>query len=191
LGDYQPGLSPDCLTFLRNASAHSRVMNGRVSLPGRSITRSYQPPARAYGLTRDEAVRLRRDCIARERRSRFWGSSNRPSPPHRGHARAILPVGGRVGSGRHRSGSMSLPRASRGNDYFSELLTDVNTPLRLVPRPFTAAMIASEIPAAISPYSMAVAAVSSRQKRKTNAFITLPSFRSPRSHGNDVGRKLR
>jgi hypothetical protein len=47
-------------------------------------------------------------------------------------------------------------------------------PLRLVPSPLTAAMIAIEIPAAINPYSMAVAAVSFRQKRKTNAFITLP-----------------
>ena len=70
---------------------------------------------------------------------------------------------------------MSFPRASRGNDYFSELLTDVNTPLRLVPRPFTAAMIAIEIPAAMSPYSMAVAPVSSRQSRKTKFFIVLPS----------------
>ena len=33
--------------------------------------------------------------------------------------------------------------------------------MSLVPRPFTAAMMASEIPAAIRPYSMAVAAVSS------------------------------
>ena len=59
--------------------------------------------------------------------------------------------------------------------HFRELLTDVNTPLRLVPRPFTAAMIAIEIPAAMSPYSMAVAPVSSRQSRKTKFFIVLPS----------------
>jgi len=32
------------------------------------------------------------------------------------------------------------------------------------PRPFTTAMIATEMPAAISPYSMAVAPVSSRRK---------------------------
>jgi hypothetical protein len=45
--------------------------------------------------------------------------------------------------------------------YFNELLIDVNFVLSLVPRPFTTAMIASAIPAAISPYSMAVAPVSS------------------------------
>ena len=45
--------------------------------------------------------------------------------------------------------------------YFSEVLIEVNTVLRLVPRPFTTAMIASEMPAAIKPYSMAVAPASS------------------------------
>jgi hypothetical protein len=55
--------------------------------------------------------------------------------------------------------------------YFRALLIDVNKPLRLVPRPFTAAMIAIEIPAAIKPYSMAVAPVSSRQNLKTKLFI--------------------
>ena len=40
-------------------------------------------------------------------------------------------------------------RTPQGRRYFSELLTDENTLLRLVPSPFTAAMIASEIPAAI------------------------------------------
>jgi len=55
--------------------------------------------------------------------------------------------------------------------YFRELLIDVNKPLRLVPRPFTAAMIAIEIRAAIKPYSMAVAPVSSRQNLKTKPFI--------------------
>ena len=44
-----------------------------------------------------------------------------------------------------------------GKDYLSELLTDVNTLLRLDPSPFTATMIAMEIPAAIRPYSIAVA----------------------------------
>ena len=47
----------------------------------------------------------------------------------------------------------------RDLDYFNELLIDVNMLLRLVPRPFTAAIIASEIPAAIRPYSIAVAPV--------------------------------
>ena len=44
-----------------------------------------------------------------------------------------------------------------GRTYFSEELIDVNLSLRLVPRPFTTAIIASAMPAAISPYSIAVA----------------------------------
>jgi hypothetical protein len=51
--------------------------------------------------------------------------------------------------------------AFRSDHYFSEVLTELNTVFRLVPRPLTAAMIARAIPAAISPYSMAVAADSS------------------------------
>jgi hypothetical protein len=51
--------------------------------------------------------------------------------------------------------------------YFRDVLMDVNLVLTLVPSPFTAAMMASEIPAAIKPYSMAVAPVSSaRNLRK-------------------------
>lgn len=45
--------------------------------------------------------------------------------------------------------------------YFNEVLIDVNTVFRLVPRPLTTAIIASAIPAAIRPYSMAVAPHSS------------------------------
>ncbi len=41
--------------------------------------------------------------------------------------------------------------------YFSELLIEVNLSFRLEPRPLTTAMIASEMPAAIRPYSIAVA----------------------------------
>jgi hypothetical protein len=44
---------------------------------------------------------------------------------------------------------------SRG--YFSEVLIAPNLVLRLPPMPLMAPMIASEIPAAIRPYSMAVA----------------------------------
>ena len=46
-------------------------------------------------------------------------------------------------------------------DYFSELLMVSKFVLSLVPRPFTAVMIAIAIPAAIRPYSMAVAPDSS------------------------------
>jgi hypothetical protein len=45
--------------------------------------------------------------------------------------------------------------------YFSELLMLSNFVLSVVPRPFTTEMIAIEIPAAIRPYSMAVAPDSS------------------------------
>ena len=51
--------------------------------------------------------------------------------------------------------------------YFSELLIDVNIVLRLVPKPFTTAMIASAMPAAIKPYSIAVAPDSSDRNLKT------------------------
>lgn len=44
-----------------------------------------------------------------------------------------------------------------GRTYFSELLIEVNLSFSVVPRPFTTAIIAREIPAAISPYSIAVA----------------------------------
>ena len=56
-------------------------------------------------------------------------------------------------------------------DYFNEVLTEVMTELIPVPMPFTAAMIAIAIPAAISPYSMAVAPDSSFTKRVTNLDI--------------------
>jgi hypothetical protein len=45
--------------------------------------------------------------------------------------------------------------------YFSEALMSLNFVLSVVPIPFTTAMIAIEIPAAIRPYSMAVAPDSS------------------------------
>ena len=41
--------------------------------------------------------------------------------------------------------------------YFSELLIEVNWVLRAVPNPFTTVIIASAMPAAIRPYSIAVA----------------------------------
>jgi hypothetical protein len=55
--------------------------------------------------------------------------------------------------------------------YFNELLIELNVPLTVVPRVFTAAMIASAIPAAIRPYSIAVAADSSRMKRAKRLVI--------------------
>ena len=56
----------------------------------------------------------------------------------------------------------TLPRRTCINiSYFSELLSDANFELSLPPIPFTVEMIISEIPAAISPYSIAVAPDSS------------------------------
>ena len=53
---------------------------------------------------------------------------------------------------------MQPPAVSgRGSDYFSDVLIDVNLVLSLVPSPLITEMIASEMPAAISPYSIAVA----------------------------------
>ncbi len=51
--------------------------------------------------------------------------------------------------------------------YFSEELMAANFELSLLPRPFTAAMMASEIPAAIRPYSMAVAPLSSARNLRS------------------------
>ena len=45
--------------------------------------------------------------------------------------------------------------------YFNEVLIEENLVLSFTPMPFTTAMMASEIPAAINPYSMAVAPDSS------------------------------
>jgi hypothetical protein len=51
--------------------------------------------------------------------------------------------------------------------YFKDVLIDVNLVLTLVPSPFTAAMMTNAMPAAIKPYSIAVAPVSSaRNLRK-------------------------
>ena len=48
--------------------------------------------------------------------------------------------------------------------YFSCVEIEENVVLSLVPMPFTAVMIAIEMPAEIRPYSIAVAADSSRRK---------------------------
>jgi hypothetical protein len=60
----------------------------------------------------------------------------------------------------------------RTETYFRELLIEVNLSFRFVPRPLTTAMMASEIPAAIRPYSMAVAPDSSEKKLNRVRFNT-------------------
>jgi hypothetical protein len=62
------------------------------------------------------------------------------------------------------------PRAALSNAYFSELLTELNMVFRLLPRPLTAARMAIEMPAAIRPYSIAVAPDSSDKNFKRAFF---------------------
>src|SRR6185295_4310084 len=52
-------------------------------------------------------------------------------------------------------------KASPERSYFNEVLMSLNLVFRFVPRPLTTAMIARAIPAAIRPYSIAVAPDSS------------------------------
>jgi hypothetical protein len=67
--------------------------------------------------------------------------------------------------------SRSPCRGIGANNYFSEVLTDVNMVLSVVPRPFTTAMMARLMPHAIKAYSIAVAADWSAKNRKNNFFI--------------------
>jgi hypothetical protein len=82
---------------------------------------------------------------------------------------------------------LSAPLNSGGNDkgpgiaeafgvlayiaYFSEVEIPSNLVFRVLPMPLTAVMITIEIPAAIRPYSMAVAPDSSLRKREIRFFI--------------------
>ena len=66
---------------------------------------------------------------------------------------------------------------TEAGNYFKDLLIEPNLWFRLVPRPFTTLMIASAIPAAIRPYSIAVAPDSSDQNFKTMRFKTCLHFK--------------
>ncbi len=68
----------------------------------------------------------------------------------------------------------------RNETYFSWLEMLLNVVLRLVPRVFTATMMATDMPAAIRPYSIAVAPLSSFRKRRTS-FLIERSFRVVRA----------
>jgi len=57
-----------------------------------------------------------------------------------------------------------------GGNYFKEVLIEPNLSFKLVPRLFTTVMIASAMPAAMRPYSIAVAPDSSDQNFKTMCF---------------------
>jgi hypothetical protein len=55
-------------------------------------------------------------------------------------------------------------RRSDERAYFNAVCTDVKVVFRLLPVLWTATMMATEMPAAMRPYSIAVAPVSSRKK---------------------------
>jgi hypothetical protein len=63
-----------------------------------------------------------------------------------------------------------LPRKEAEELYFNEVLIDENWVFREEPKPFTTVMMASAIPAAIRPYSIAVAPDSSDKKFKMLRF---------------------
>ena len=61
--------------------------------------------------------------------------------------------------------------ALSGLPYFNEVLIESNLVFRLLPRPLTTTMIAIEMPAAMRPYSMAVAPLSSERNLANIRFI--------------------
>ena len=62
------------------------------------------------------------------------------------------------------------PPEKGSGSYFNEALMSVNLVFRLAPRPLTTVIIASEMPAAIRPYSIAVAPDSSDQNFRNVRF---------------------
>src|SRR4051812_789050 len=69
-------------------------------------------------------------------------------------------------------GSFRCSPEQKTKAYFSELFTKVNLSFRVLPRLLTTAIMASEMPAAIRPYSIAVAPDSSDKKLKKVRFNT-------------------
>src|ERR1700683_5500118 len=61
-------------------------------------------------------------------------------------------------------GGLAERRLANKGRYFTPLETAANVPLRLLPTPFTTAMMDTAMPEAIRPYSMAVAPDSSLRK---------------------------
>ena len=60
-------------------------------------------------------------------------------------------------------------------NYFKEVETVEKVEFKLVPRAWTVAMIATAMPAAMRPYSIAVAPVSSARKRITSVVMWISS----------------
>jgi hypothetical protein len=83
-------------------------------------------------------------------------------------------------SARHKKGPGDVPpgpeNAAGCSNYFSEVLIVLKFALSWVPTPCTAVMIAIAIPAAISPYSIAVAPDSSLINLKISVFMFGPAL---------------
>ena len=75
--------------------------------------------------------------------------------------------------------------------YFNAVETLVKVVFKLTPRPFTAATIAMEIPAAIRPYSMAVAPFSFRKNAYSSDIARYPFSCRPYRHTAGHGLPLR
>ena len=74
---------------------------------------------------------------------------------------------------------LATGRYQQQNIYFNEVLIEVNAVFRLVPMLLTAVMITIEMPAAIRPYSMAVAPDSSFQNLRKERFMECSNGGSP------------
>jgi hypothetical protein len=87
-----------------------------------------------------------------------------------------IPIGGRQSDKSHRPSADHchvVPLIVEERDgHFNCDEIDENVVWSFVPMPFTTAMMATEMPAAIKPYSMAVAPDSSF--RKASSFVTMP-----------------
>src|SRR5215813_3676423 len=74
----------------------------------------------------------------------------------------------------------AFPRTTYGTrSYLSAVCTEVKVVFSFEPRPETTVMIATEMPAAIRPYSMAVAPLSSCAKRAKSFFMIQNSIGWP------------
>src|SRR5438046_2413492 len=76
--------------------------------------------------------------------------------------------------GRQRGRPLFSSRADWSRDQFSLELTLLNVLVSFVPSPCTTVMIATEMPAAINPYSIAVAPDSSCANRLIDLLICVP-----------------
>src|ERR1043166_5116612 len=83
--------------------------------------------------------------------------------------------------------SWSFPlRKGTPHDYFSDELMSVNLEFTVPPRPLTMAMMASAMPAAIRPYSIAVAPDSSDRKLENVRFNSASAWSGLRDLNPDL-----